>query len=520
VGKRGTFCFLAYEAVYPYCNWLNGDCDGNGTVSFADIGCFVNLIGQGGSGVTRAYTWDAENRLTRVGPPAGGEAVAAIQVTFRYDYLGRRVEKQVSTWSGTAWTVTQTRRYVWDGWRMLLEMDGSGTILKKYTWGLDLAGLNGQVNSLEGAGTISGLLAVQVVGGAVGGGDLNYAYLYDANGNVGQLVDWAHDANDPAGALVAKYEYDPYGGVTLAAGGYAADNVWRFSTKQFDAETGLGYWGYRYYSPTLGRWISRDPLSQSLGPNEYSYTHNSATITVDALGLTDWAKAAAYYWKLYRALTDEGAPFARELMWHYAFGNGQPFKAGMKYVHETVYDPRSGTKRTEHLSTAIGNSRWNMFMRARPELQEAARAYLCKRAKQYAGRDGDMAEQPFDGNLGRVLLEELDSMLITLHGTENVPVYGSVLKGCVNGATVVAFRYLTFEWRDDGDMHVGISTTLTDGTTISDEDFLSIDLGTSYSISISWISRDSIVKVCDDTCEFSGDWPPPASTDTLDAEGH
>jgi hypothetical protein len=30
-------------------------------------------------------------------------------LTFRYDCLGRRVEKQVSTWSGTAWTVAQTR---------------------------------------------------------------------------------------------------------------------------------------------------------------------------------------------------------------------------------------------------------------------------------------------------------------------------------------------------------------------------------------------------------------------------
>lgn len=284
MGKRGTFCFLAYEAVYPYCNWLNGECDGNGTVSFADIGCFVNLVGQGGSGVTRAYTWDAENRLTRVGPAAGREAVDDIQLTFRYDYLGRRVEKQVSTWSGTAWTVTQTRRYVWDGWRMLLEMDGSGTILRKYTWGLDLAGLNGQVNSLEGAGAIGGLLAVQVVGGAVGGGDLNYAYLYDANGNVGQLVDWAHDANDPAGALVAKYEYDPYGGVTAATGSYAADNVWRFSTKQFDADTGLGYWGYRYYSPTLGRWISRDPIEERGGPALYCFAGNEPVAAVDPLG--------------------------------------------------------------------------------------------------------------------------------------------------------------------------------------------------------------------------------------------
>ena len=39
-------------------------------------------------------------------------------------------------------------------------------------------------------------------------------------------------------------------------------NPFRFSTKYFDAETGLYYYGYRYYSPNLGRWISRDPIGE------------------------------------------------------------------------------------------------------------------------------------------------------------------------------------------------------------------------------------------------------------------
>ena len=36
----------------------------------------------------------------------------------------------------------------------------------------------------------------------------------------------------------------------------------RFSTKYYDAETDLYYYGYRYYSPSLGRWISRDPIKE------------------------------------------------------------------------------------------------------------------------------------------------------------------------------------------------------------------------------------------------------------------
>ncbi len=90
---------------------------------------------------------------------------------------------------------------------------------------------------------------------------MSYVYFYDANGNVGQLVDWSHDPNDPAGAIVAKYEYEPYGGLTLdlddpnQVGSYGAENPFRFSTKWFDAETGFGYWGERYDWPELGRWL-------------------------------------------------------------------------------------------------------------------------------------------------------------------------------------------------------------------------------------------------------------------------
>ena len=166
----------------------------------------------------------------------------------------------------------------------------------------------GSLNSLEGAGGIGGLLAVSDPNDP---NDLNdafgdFVYFYDGNGNVGQVVDLAHDANDPAGAIVAKYEYDPYGQRIHHDGSVPEyDQPWRFSTKQFDAETGLGYWGYRYYSPGLGRWISRDPigepgfapgLSSPFGltaasgdsveaENALSFVRNSPGDSVDSFGL-------------------------------------------------------------------------------------------------------------------------------------------------------------------------------------------------------------------------------------------
>jgi RHS repeat-associated protein len=233
---------------------------------------------------TYNYTWDGENRLIAVAPrsPGNGDKKA----TFVYDYLNRRVEKDVYVYAG-GWPTTpnERRRFMWSGWLMVLELaDQGGTgvppVARKYTWGLDLAGLNGSVNSLQSAGGISGLLAVH---DATVGGGVDYVYCYDGNGNVASLVNLGADYSYQA--TVAHYEYDPYGNVTASSGDYAATNPFRFSTKYLDAETGLYYFGYRYYMPRLGRWLSRDPVGESFGMNLYEYVRSHPSLgVVDPLG--------------------------------------------------------------------------------------------------------------------------------------------------------------------------------------------------------------------------------------------
>jgi hypothetical protein len=123
------------------------------------------------------------------------------------------------------------------------------------TWGRDLSG------SLDGAGGIGGLLAVHDPAAVPDPNDPNvmlpgdFIFFYDANGNVGQVVDLAFEPSDPndpntyTGAIKARYEYDPYGNSLLdvndanQSGAYVAANPYRFSTKPWDDETGLGSWG-------------------------------------------------------------------------------------------------------------------------------------------------------------------------------------------------------------------------------------------------------------------------------------
>jgi RHS repeat-associated protein len=67
-----------------------------------------------------------------------------------------------------------------------------------------------------------------------------------------------------------------------------------FSTKYYDSQTDLYYYGYRYYSPNLGRWISRDPAEDGL--NLYDFVGNSAINAVDYIGLWKRATATGHIW--------------------------------------------------------------------------------------------------------------------------------------------------------------------------------------------------------------------------------
>ena len=86
----------------------------------------------------------------------------------------------------------------------------------------------------------------------------------------------------------------PFGEVLRATGPLARANPLRFSTKYQDDETGLLYYGYRYYDPSTERWLSRDPVGEFGGQNLYGFVGNSAPNQVDPLGL--WRREWDHIW--------------------------------------------------------------------------------------------------------------------------------------------------------------------------------------------------------------------------------
>ncbi len=85
-----------------------------------------------------------------------------------------------------------------------------------------------------------------------------------------------------------KYEYGPFGEVFCSVGDMAKVNPFQFSTKYTDNETDLVYYGYRYYSPALGRWLSRDPIEEQGGLNLYGFVNNDPVNYVDVIGRQTW----------------------------------------------------------------------------------------------------------------------------------------------------------------------------------------------------------------------------------------
>lgn len=55
----------------------------------------------------------------------------------------------------------------------------------------------------------------------------------------------------------------------------------------YDNEAALSFYGFRYYDPKAGRWLSRDPIEERAGPNLYWFVGNDPINYWDAVGLVE-----------------------------------------------------------------------------------------------------------------------------------------------------------------------------------------------------------------------------------------
>jgi len=153
--------------------------------------------------------------------------------------------------------------------------------MRNYMWGVDLSG------SVQGAGGVSGLLAVSFPG-------TNCFVAFDGNGDLSALL------NAASASVLAQYDYNQFGELIRLYGPLAGANPFRFSTKYYDVESDLLYYGNRYLNVSVGKLINPDPLGEDAGNDRYAFVDNEAPSAVDDAGLlTLKRRANGYYDRCY-----------------------------------------------------------------------------------------------------------------------------------------------------------------------------------------------------------------------------
>ena len=183
------------------------------------------------------YEFDELNRMEKIYRGDGKWA------EYSYDGTSARVGKTVGT---AASTETETTKYYNMGATVLNEVSSN----------------DGNTTNLIGAGIEARL---NVSGG--------YFLQKNAHGDVTAAISGTE--------RVATYDYDAFGNTLVEEG--EINNPIRYSGEYLDEESGLIYLRARYYDPSVGRFISEDPIRD--GMNWYAYCGNSPIMFADPSGL-------------------------------------------------------------------------------------------------------------------------------------------------------------------------------------------------------------------------------------------
>lgn len=214
----------------------------------------------------QSLIWTPRNELLKVTPVARVEMTDDSE-SYRYDGSSQRILK-VSTQKTN--NSMQTQRVVYlPG--VELRTTTSGSKEKESL----------QVISVSEAGRAQ----VRVLHWAVGKpADLSNDSVRYSYGNLTGSSTLELDAD---GNLISMEEYYPYGGTAVWASRSAVEADYRtvrYSGKERDA-TGLYYYGYRYYQPWVGRWLSSDPAGTIDGLNLFRMCRNNPVMFADSDGL-------------------------------------------------------------------------------------------------------------------------------------------------------------------------------------------------------------------------------------------
>jgi RHS repeat-associated protein len=174
--------------------------------------------------------------------------VGTSTVHYKYDGLGRRVEKEVIG------ATTKVSRYIYDHENISLELDVNNNIVARYTHG---PGIDEPL-IMEKAG-------------------VSFFYHADGLGSITEIT-------NQSGTAVQRYTYSSFGEIESQLDPNFISS-YTFTSREFDPETGLYHYRYRQYDWRTGRFTSEDPIGFNGGDSFYVYVGANAATFNDPFGL-------------------------------------------------------------------------------------------------------------------------------------------------------------------------------------------------------------------------------------------
>jgi RHS repeat-associated protein len=226
------------------------------------------LIAQATNGITdTTYTYDGNGNQTqkwRSGSQIAGWAydyenrqvgytdmvTSANNASYTYDAMGRRISKTVNS---------VVEKYLYDGANIIADYNGSGNLTASYvTPFLDQNLLVSRIVNLVSQ---------------------TYYYMQDGLGSVRNIIDSTQ-------AVKNTYDYYAFGeAFSVSEHATLTGQRYRFTSREWDAESQTIHHRYRNNDPRIGRFLSADPLGYDAGINLYSYVRNNPANNTDPYGL-------------------------------------------------------------------------------------------------------------------------------------------------------------------------------------------------------------------------------------------
>ncbi len=281
---------LQYQYTYDNLHRLTSESTTNGTyqpqsTTYDPTGnILTNIFTNSTGNISLAYQYNNTSHV---------HAVSAItangtQYNFTYDANGNMTTGYDLT--NPTNVVSRTITYNADNKPVSINYGGTGGTVSTFIYD----GNGGRVTKVSPSGTTFYVgQHFEVING------VNTKYIFAGNIRIAKVVTptqiyyyhgdhlgSAAAMTDISANIVETSNYLPYGGMRVHTG--AIESNYKFTDQELDPETGLYYYGARYYDPTIGRFISPDTVVPNFrNPqsfNRYSYCGNNPLIYTDPSG--------------------------------------------------------------------------------------------------------------------------------------------------------------------------------------------------------------------------------------------